>query len=220
MSSTTPRGPQTPRPAFNARPGEQYTIRRKFFKLFGASFRVYNPEGRVVAYCRQKAFKLKEDMRLYTDETAAEELLVIKARSVIDFGATYDVALPTGQVLGSLRRAGLMSTFVRDSWMVFNNEGRQIAALAEEGSFMPLLRRYVEIVSVFSPQVFSLNRVGGPAGGSAGGAAGGPIATFRTHFNPISYRLSIAIRADDPELDDLMILAVGCLIAAIEGRQN
>jgi uncharacterized protein YxjI len=210
--STTPA-----RPPFNARPGEQYTIRRKFFKLFGASFRVYSPDGRVVAYCKQKAFKLKEDIRLYTDETASEELLVIKARSVIDFGATYDVALPTGQVLGSLRRAGLASTFMRDSWMVFDNEGRQIAALAEEGSFMPILRRYVDAVSIFSPQTFSLNRVANAAGD---GAAGGQIATFRTHFNLISYRLSIAIKADDPELDDLMILAVGCLIAAIEGRQN
>ncbi|MBX9737078.1 MAG: hypothetical protein K2X32_09145 [Phycisphaerales bacterium] len=196
------------------RPGEQYTIRRKFFKLFGAAFYICDPQQKVIAYCKQKAFKLKEDIRVCTDESQGTELFSMKARSIIDFGATYDVALPDGTKLGSMRRKGLASSFLRDSWVVFGAGDRPIASLQEEGSFLAFLRRYVEFVSFLSPQKFTLARTG------PDGKPGTPIASFRTHFNPFLYRLSITVLADDPELDDLMILAAGSLIAAIEGRQG
>jgi hypothetical protein len=196
------------RPAFNMEPGEAYTIRRKVLKIFGAAFHVYNPAGEVIGYCKQKAFKFKEDIRIYTDESCSSEMMVIKARSVIDFGATYDVTLPDGTVLGSLRRKGLTSTFLRDSWLVFDAAGRQVAALQEDSAFLALVRRFVELVSLICPQKFTLTK-----------GAGEEIARYRQHFNPFVYRLSVAVLKDDPVVDDLVILAAGCLIAAIEGRQ-
>jgi uncharacterized protein YxjI len=195
--------------ALDFRPGEQYVIRKKLLKLFGAAFYVYDPRQQVVAFCNQKAFRLREDIRLYTSDAKTEELLVMKARSIIDFGATYDVTLPTGELLGSLRRRGLTSSFVRDSWLVFDRQGREIARLEELGGFLAFARRYVELVAIFSPQSYALVRHGGQT-----------IAEFRRHFNLISSRMSISVLADDPELDDLMVLAIGCLIAAIEGRQQ
>jgi uncharacterized protein YxjI len=195
--------------AFHAQPGEQYTIRRKVLKLFGASFHIYAPDGSVIGFCKQKAFKLKEDIRIYTDESMSTELLVIRARSIIDFSATYDVLMPSGESLGSFRRAGLASTFVRDQWQAFDPAGRQIAELAEVGSFLAFARRFIDLIALLSPQVFNLTTTDGRE-----------IASFRTHFNLFVYRLSISIKADDNQLDDLMILAAGCLIAAIEGRQG
>lgn len=195
--------------AFSIRPGESYTIRRKVLRIFGAAFHVYDPRGGLVAFCKLRAFKLKEDLRLYTDESCSQEWLSIRARSVIDFGATYDVLLPGGEGIGSLRRKGLRSAFVRDSWLLFSPDGREVAELNEEGSpFLVLTRRYLDFVSLFLPQRFVLRRSGGE-----------PIARFRQHFNLFVYRLGIAVERDDPELDDRMILATGCLICAIEGRQ-
>jgi uncharacterized protein YxjI len=206
---TTMTAAKTDRLAFNIQPGESYTIRRKVLKVFGAAFHIYDPQGSLVGFCKQKAFKLKEDIRIYTDESCKTEWLVIKARSVIDFGATYDVQLPDGSVIGSLRRKGLRSTLVRDSWLVFDGSGRQIAGLEEEGgSVLVLARRYVDYISLFFPQKFALKRMDGSV-----------VARFRQHFNLFVYRLSIAVEQDDPELDDLMIMAAGCLICAIEGRQ-
>ncbi|MCC6661527.1 MAG: hypothetical protein IT437_11645 [Phycisphaerales bacterium] len=195
--------------ALDIKAGEAYTIRRQVFKIFGAAFHVYDPAGAVVGYCRQKAFKLREDIRIYTDETCATEFIVIKARSIIDFSSTYDVTLPDGTSLGTLRRKGLSSTFFKDSWQVFAPGGEHLADLKEDSGFMAVLRRLHEVVALFSPQRFTLARVGGA-----------PVAAYRQHFNPFIYRLSIATFADDPDLDDLMILAAGCLIAAIEGRQS
>jgi glycosyltransferase involved in cell wall biosynthesis len=49
----------------------RYRIRRKVFKLAGASFHVFDGE-RVVAFCSQAAFKLREDIRLFTDAAARQ----------------------------------------------------------------------------------------------------------------------------------------------------
>jgi uncharacterized protein YxjI len=195
--------------AFNMQPGESYTIRRKVLKIFGAAFHIYDPQGQVVGYCKQKAWKLKEDIRIYTDESCTAELLVINARSVIDFGATYDVTNPDGVALGSFRRKGLASWLFRDSWLLFDAQGREIANLKEDGSLLALARRWLEWVSLLAPEKFTLTRSDGTA-----------LARYRQHFNPFVYRLSVAVLADDPLIDDLMLLAGGCLITAIEGRQS
>lgn len=57
-----------------------YLIRRKVFKLFGGAFHVYDSAGQVVLFANIKAFKLKEDIRLYAEEDMHAELLLIRAQ--------------------------------------------------------------------------------------------------------------------------------------------
>lgn len=192
-------------------PGEQYTIRRKVFKLFGASFHIYDEKGDLAGYCNQKAFKLREDIRIYTDESMTTPLLSIVARNIIDFSVTLDITLPTGESLGSIRRKGLSSTFFRDEWLVFNAAGEEIGTLRENGGFLAFLRHNVEIVSLISPQSFSVLD-----------KAGNAVATIRQHFNLFIYRLGIAVKpeAEPAGFDDLFVLALGCVVASIEGRQS
>ena len=75
---------------------EQYFIRERIFKILGAAFHIYSENGNVVGYCKQKAFRLKEDLRIYSSESCSDEIMLIKARNIVDFGATYAVTLPTG----------------------------------------------------------------------------------------------------------------------------
>ena len=196
--------------SLNVKPGEQYVIRRKILKLFGASFHLYDPAGNIVGFCKQKAFKLREDITLFADEAQTTPLLTLKARQIIDFGVTFDVALPDGSPIGSLRRKGLKSSFVRDEWLVYNPQETEIAMIRERGGFAPFARRFIDAASLFLPQKFDVIRTSDET----------HLAEFRQHFNPMVYRLSVSILADDPDLDELVILAAGCLIAAIEGRQN
>lgn len=191
-----------------ARPGEQYTIRRKVLKLFGAAFHIYDENGSVVGYCKQKAFKLKEDIRLYTSESMSDPLLTLAARSILDFGATYDITMPDGTQIGSLRRKGLKSTFLRDEWLIFDDQGLEIGILKEKNMLMAILRR--GDFAVLFPQRYEFFRTGSEE----------PVAMIRQHFNLFVYRLGLSVLKDDPELDELMLLGATCLIAAIEGRQS
>lgn len=193
--------------AFTPAPGEKYTIRRKVFKVFGAGFHIYAADGQLAGYCKQKAFKLKEDLRVFTDESQSDELFRISARSIIDFSSTYDVTLPSGESLGSLRRKGLAS-LMRDTWLVFDANGNEIATLKEDSVTKAIVRRVLGQYSSLMPQSFSLKTTDDRN-----------IATYRTHFNPFVYRLGITIHTEHDELDDLVVLAAGCLLAAIEGRQ-
>jgi len=196
--------------AFKPAPGEQYTIRRKVFKVFGAGFHIYDAEGNVAGYCKQKALRLKEDLRVYTDDSMADELFRIGTKKVIDFAAAYTVTLPTGEVLGSFRRKGLKSLF-RDSWMVSGPDGEPFAQVREESAWKATIRRVADDWAFLLPQKFLIEEIG---------SEGDPIATYRTHFNPLVHRLGVAIHREDSRLDDLLVLAGGCLLAAIEGRQG
>ena len=122
----------------------QYLVQEKFLKIFGNTFWRKDLQGNVVAYSKQKAFKLKEDIILYTDDSMTQPLLQIKARSVIDFGATYDVTDPaTGELLGSVKRKGLKS-IVRDSWKLLDVNGNQYGELIEDS--IAILRRFIPLI--------------------------------------------------------------------------
>ena len=69
---------------------DRYLFRRKVLKVFGGEFRIYDSSGNLALFSKQKAFKLKEDIRAYADESMTNELLTMKARQIVDFGATYE----------------------------------------------------------------------------------------------------------------------------------
>ena len=128
-----------------------YQVRKKVFKLFGGSFDVYGPDGSLVLFASQKAFKLKEDIRLYGDKGKAEELLVIKARSIIDFSAAYDVEDPTsGQKLGAFKRKGWRS-LLRDEWIVMDASDQEIGFLKEDNAMIATLRRFISLIPAELP---------------------------------------------------------------------
>ena len=179
-----------------------FRIRRKVLKLFGASFHVYDGE-RVVAFCDQKAFKLREDIRLYHDETKSKELMLIRARQVIDFAACYDIVdAASQQKVGALRRKGLAS-ILRDSWEVLDNDDKPLGKCQEDSAAMAMLRRFINLI----PQTFRLQA---PQGGAV---------VFKQRFNPFVYSLEVTIPAD-VGIDRRLVFATAVLLAAIEGRQQ
>ncbi len=190
-------------------PGERYLLRRKLLTLTGASFFVYDERGDLAAFCRQKAFRLREDIRIYADRSQQQELMTLRARQIIDFGATYDLALPDGTRMGSFRRKGLKSSFVRDEWLVYDEQDRQIATLRETGS-LAFLRKYSDWLQVLSPQRYELRSEDDRR----------LIASCRQRFNPFIYTLGVRIDGEHEIIDDLFVLALACLLGAIEGRER
>jgi hypothetical protein len=69
---------------------DHYLLKRQVFALTG-KFRYYDPQGNLIMFSEQKMFKLREDIRVFADESKSQEVLQIKARQIIDFSAAYDV---------------------------------------------------------------------------------------------------------------------------------
>jgi len=185
---------------------DSYLIRRKVFTIFGAKFHVYDADGNVILFSKQKAFKLKEDIRVYTDESMSEERLLVKARQVIDFSAAYDVVdAKEGNKIGAFRRKGF-SSILRDSWEFLDNSDQPVGKIVEDSMGMALIRRFVANII---PQSFHAE------------IGGRKVATYAQSWNPFVYKLNVQIDPGGREqCDPRMILAGGILLAAIEGRQN
>jgi uncharacterized protein YxjI len=183
-----------------------YLIRKKFFKIFGGAFHIFDPAGGLAFYSKMKAFKLKEDFRLYSDTDMKEEMLCIKARQILDISATYDVTDPkTGEKLGALRRKGLKSMF-RDEWAILDRNDREAGTIREDSWFWALFRR---LLSNLVPQKF------------VGEWDGKPVFVFKQHFNPFIQKITLDFSPDTGGLLDRRVgIAAAVLLIAIEGRQG
>lgn len=183
-----------------------YVIRKKFFKVLGASFKIFDDAGNLCFFVKQKAFKLKEDIRVFTDEGMADELILIQARKIIDFSASYDVIdSHSGNDLGALKRKGFKS-MIKDEWLIFDAQGTEIGKICEDSMLLALLRRFL---TSLIPQTFH---------GSIGESN---VFTFRQKFNPFVQRIVLDFSEDSTnKLDRRMGIAAAVLLSAIEGRQN
>lgn len=183
-----------------------YLIRRKMLRLVGGAFYIYDPAGMLAFYVNQKAFKLKEDIRVFTGEDMREEVLLIQARSAIDFSATYDVFdSSTGQMVGILRRKG-MKSILKDEWMIFDAMDNQIGLIKEDSTGMAILRRFL---TNLIPQTF------------VGTVQGQPVFTFKQRFNPFIHKIELDFSIDiNNILDRRLGMAAAVLLSAIEGRQG
>lgn len=184
---------------------DRYLIRRKVLKLVGGAFHIYDTRGRLVLYSSMKAFKLREDIRLYGDESMREEILVISARTWADISTIYDVTDRNGQRIGSLQRRGLKSV-LRDEWTIMDPSETVVATIREDSAALAFLRRTIlEIL----PQRYHV-KMGDLE-----------VATMQQNFNPFVYKLELDFSMDLAlRLDRRLGIAGGILLAAIEGKQG
>ena len=185
-----------------------YTLRRKVLKLLGGAFHLYDPAGNVVLFSKQKAFKLKEDIRLYTDESLTTELLQIRTRSVWDISGTYQVVdTLEGITVGGLRRRGMKSMF-KDEWLILDPEGNEIGKIEEDSAWKAALRRLNDTLAALMPQGYNAT------------IGGSPVARYTQNFNPFVRKIAIDFSDDTGNrFDPRLGLAAGVLLCAVEGKQ-
>jgi len=183
-----------------------YILKRQVLALTGR-FRIYTPDGQLILFSQQKMFKLKEDIRVFSDETMSQELLLIQARQIIDFSAAYDVIDPIFNLkVGTLRRKGLKS-LMRDEWEIFGPDDHYLGLLQEDNLSRALLRRF--ILGSLLPQDYDL--VVGDL----------RVADLSQKFNPFRYQLMLDFSMDPGKvLDRRLGIAAGILLATIEGKQK
>jgi len=183
-----------------------YLLKRQAIALTG-KFRVYDPMGNLVLFSEQKMFRLREDIRVYSDENKTQEVLAIKARQIVDFSAAYDVMdAAYNQKVGTLRRKGL-SSILRDEWQVLDVNDNVVGKLFEDSVALALLRRL--LLGSLLPQNYDMT------------FGETRVADLRQNFNPFRYELNLDFSMDlNRLLDRRLGIAAGILLAAVEGKQS
>ncbi|MCT8334061.1 hypothetical protein NUH30_10285 [Leptospira sp. 85282-16] len=185
----------------------KYFAKKSFLKIFGGEIRIFDEnKTNLLFFVKQKAFKLKEDITVYADESKSNELLKIKARSVIDFSAIYDVVdVSSNETLGALRRKGFKS-ILKDSWEILDKKDQVIGSIDEDSMLKAILRRFL---TNLIPQTFfiTINKK--------------QVGVLKQTFNPFVPQFNIDFSSDSAmALDRRMGIAIVILLQIIEGRQQ
>ena len=185
---------------------EKYLVRRKILKIFGAAFHILDPNGNVAFYSKMKAFKLKEDIRLFTGEDMQTEVLRIQARNIIDFSAAYDIIdTSTNVKIGALKRKG-MKSILKDEWIIMDAEDQEKGLIKEDSALLAVVRRFL---TNLIPQKYY------------GELQGEQVCAFKQNFNPFVMKIDLDFSMDRNVLLDRRIgIACAVLLCAIEGKQS
>lgn len=119
----------------------RYRIRKKVIALTN-QYWIEDWSGTILGYSRQKMIKIKEDIRVFTDEGMSTEIFRIQQENVLDSWGTFAVIdSPTGHVVGKIRRR-ITSNFVWDEYQLLDANGTQFGKIAESAG-RGLARKFV-----------------------------------------------------------------------------
>ncbi|WP_227013685.1 hypothetical protein [Paenibacillus psychroresistens] len=182
-----------------------FHIRKHILTFAGAKLEIFDAQEQVIFFSKMKAFKLREDIRIFSGEDMQEEFISIHARSALDFSAIYDVMdSKTGEKIGALQRHG-MKSMIKDEWSILNANDVQVGKIQEDNILLAILRRFIGLI----PQSFKVEM------------NGTPVAEFKQNFNPFVVKLNLDFSMDKSQtLDRRLGLAAGILLCVIEGKQD
>jgi|JI8StandDraft_1071087.scaffolds.fasta_scaffold01226_3 hypothetical protein len=185
----------------------KYFSKKSFLAIFGGELRIFDEnQNAILFFVKQKAFKLKEDITIFSDESQTKELLKIRTESIVDFSGTYDVIdASTNEKVGSLRRKGFKS-ILKDEWDVLDASGNIIAMVVEDGILKALLRR---LLTNLIPQTFLIT------------SGGTTLGILKQTFNPFLPQFRVDFSMDSGKvLDRRLGIATITLLQIIEGKQK
>lgn len=129
------------------------------FKLIALSNQIYikDANGQLVGYVKQKMFKLKEAISIFSNESQTNLLYSIKADRIIDFSAVYNFTDSSGRFLGAIRREGMKSIW-KASYLVIDSNNEEVFKISEESGWTKVLDGLlseVPVIGMFTGYVFN-----------------------------------------------------------------
>lgn len=113
--------------------------------------------GRTIAYVRQKMFKFKEAIMIYTDDSKKHFLYKIDADRIIDFNASYEFTDKDNEVLGSIGRKGMKSLW-KANYEIFDPTKNSKYIIREENPWakvLDVLLSEVPLLGIFTGYLFN-----------------------------------------------------------------
>jgi uncharacterized protein YxjI len=119
-----------------------YRIRKKTLTV-GNKYWLEDQSGAILGFCKQKLFKLKEDIRIYTDENEGQELFSIKQEQIMDaWGKFAVIDSSTNTKLGYVKR-NIISAFVKDTWEIYTTSDQLVGQVIESSTGRALARKFM-----------------------------------------------------------------------------
>ncbi|MCA0453211.1 MAG: hypothetical protein LCI00_04475 [Chloroflexi bacterium] len=118
----------------------QYPLKLRF-KLVALAPRIIvtDANGNEVLFISQKVFKLKEDVRIYRDQSKQEEVFHINAEQILDFNTRYNFYQSGNERhLGSVKAKGWRSIW-RATYNVDDPAGQQTHFIKEDNPWVKVL---------------------------------------------------------------------------------
>ncbi len=106
------------------------------FKIVALANKIFvrDADQNVIGYAHQKFFKLKEDIRIYSDENQSRQIYNIRADRIIDFSANYIFFNEAGIEIGSIRRQGMRSIW-KATYHLCDANRNEIMVINEENAW-------------------------------------------------------------------------------------
>ncbi|MEM7347829.1 MAG: hypothetical protein AAF485_26645 [Chloroflexota bacterium] len=93
------------------------------FKILALAPQIFvrDANGNDLLYVKQKLFKLREAIHIFSDQSQSDQRYQIKADRIIDFSARYEITDYQGITLGAIKREGARSLW-RASYKIFKGD--------------------------------------------------------------------------------------------------
>lgn len=116
----------------------QYPIDLRFkLMTLGQRITATDASGQPLLFIKQKMFKLKEKVQIYSDAKLTREIFQISADRIIDFSASYHFTDPQGTDWGAVRRKGMRSLWSAHYEVI--QDGAVDMTISEESPLKKLL---------------------------------------------------------------------------------
>lgn len=120
-----------------------YRIRKKVLAVSN-KYWIEDANSNVIGFCKQKILKLKEDIRIYSDESMADELFRIQQQQILDAWGNFAVIdSKTGARLGYIKREWASSAFYKDKYELYDAKNTLIGKIEESSGGRALARKFV-----------------------------------------------------------------------------
>ena len=120
-------------------------------------FTARDAQGKIIAYVRQKMFKFKEDIQVFSDESRTQVNYRIKADKWIDFSAAYSFTDSSGRELGKVARKGWASLW-KANYDIIDQQQQFQYKIREENAWVKVadgLLGQIPILNIFTGYLFN-----------------------------------------------------------------
>jgi hypothetical protein len=135
----------------------QYPLQMSFKILaFGPQVFIRDTSEQEIFYVHQKAFKLKEDVAVYSNSSKSNQVYRIQADRILDISAEYTLSDTAGMSIGKIKREGMKSLW-KASYILMDGSGQMTHHVKEDEPWVKVIDAVVgslPIVGIASAFLF------------------------------------------------------------------